>query len=76
MAISRLASIADVLQRVRDEYEDMPGLRLTPSQAQRLFGLEPAACAASLDALLNENFLYRNGDGVFVRAKSRASSER
>ena len=68
MAISRLASIADVLQRVRDEYEELPGLRLTPAQAQRLFGLEPAACAALLDALLNENFLSRTRDGVFVRS--------
>ena len=58
----------DLLQRVRAEYGDVPNLRLTPSQAQLLFGLEPSACAAILDALLTERFLSRTQDGLFVRA--------
>jgi hypothetical protein len=57
----------EILRRVRAEYDDA-NLRLTPSQAQRLFGLEPPACAAVLDALLMESFLSRSHDGHFVRS--------
>ena len=32
--------IDEVLQRIQGEYLEMPGLRLTPAQAQRLWGLE------------------------------------
>jgi hypothetical protein len=43
----RAAPFAKLLQRVREEYREMPSLRLTPSQATRLFELEPSVCAAS-----------------------------
>jgi hypothetical protein len=29
-----------VVRRVREEFKEMPGLRLTPAQATRLWGLE------------------------------------
>jgi hypothetical protein len=59
---------AELLQRVREQYREMPSLRLTPSQATRLFGLEPSVCAAMLQALETEHFLSRTGQGVFVRS--------
>ena len=37
-----------MLNRVRAEYLEMPGLRLTPEQAGRLFGVERALCRACL----------------------------
>jgi hypothetical protein len=61
----------DHLQRVRDAYRDQPNLRVTPSQAQRMFELEPQLCVAVLDALLNEAFLLRTHDGLFVRRADR-----
>jgi hypothetical protein len=61
------APFEEILRRVRAGYGDA-NLRLTPSQAQRLFGLEPSACAAVLDALLMESFLSRSQDGHFVRS--------
>ena len=42
--------IDDVLQRIQGEYVEMPGLRLTPAQAQRLWGLERDVCDAFADA--------------------------
>lgn len=57
----------DQLQRVRDAYRDRPNLRLTPSQAQRMFELRPQACVAVLVTLLNEAFLRRTREGLFVR---------
>jgi hypothetical protein len=62
------APLAGLLQRVRDEYREMPGLKLTNPQATRLFGVAPSVCAAVLRALVRENFLTRSGEGEFVRS--------
>jgi hypothetical protein len=49
----------------------MSSLRLTPSQAQRLFGLEPLLCRAVLETLLHEHFLTRTSAGLFVQSPMR-----
>jgi hypothetical protein len=59
--------LEDVLRRVQGEYLEMPGLRLTAAQAQRLWGLDRAACDAVLDALVHAKFLVRSSDGAFLR---------
>jgi hypothetical protein len=64
----RSAPLATLLQRVREQYREMPGLKLTKPQATRLFGVAPSVCAAMLRALVMENFLSRTGEGVFVRS--------
>jgi len=58
----------DVLRRVQGEYTEMPGLRLTTAQAQRLWGLDRAACDALLGALVDAKFLFRTRDGAFMRS--------
>lgn len=58
----------DVLRRVQGEYIEMPGLRLTIAQAQRLWGLDRAVCDALLGTLVEAKFLFRTRDGAFVRA--------
>jgi hypothetical protein len=62
------SAIDDVLRRVRGEYIEMPGLRLTSAQAQRLWGLDRAACESLLGALVDAKFLLRTRDGAFVRS--------
>jgi hypothetical protein len=64
----RAAAPVALLQRVREQYRDMPGLKLTTPQATRLFGVAPSLCATMLGALVMENFLSRTGEGVFVRS--------
>jgi len=59
---------ADVLRRVQGEFIEMPGLRLTSEQAQRLWGLDRAACDTLLGALVDAKFLLRTRDGAFVRS--------
>ena len=59
----------DVLRRVRGEYIEMPGLRLTTAQAQRLWGLDRASCDALLGALVDAKFLAKTRDGAFVRSE-------
>jgi len=63
---SRSAPLAGLLQRVREQYQEMPELKLTKPEATRLFGVAPSVCAAMLRALVMENFLSRTGDGLFV----------
>jgi hypothetical protein len=59
--------IDEVLQRIQGEYVEMPGLRLTPAQAQRLWGLERDVCDALLGALVDAKFLVLTRDGAYVR---------
>jgi len=58
----------DVLRRVRGEYIEMPGLRLTTAQTQRLWGLDRTSCDTLLGALVDAKFLFRTRDGAFVRS--------
>jgi hypothetical protein len=60
--------VEEVLQRIQGEYLEMPGLRLTAAQAQRLWGLEPETCFSLLAALVDANFLRRTRDGAYVRS--------
>ena len=59
--------IDEVLQRIQGEFVEMPGLRLTTAQAQRLWGLERDTCDALLGALVDAKFLSQTRDGAFVR---------
>ena len=59
--------IDEVLQRIQGEYVEMPGLRLTAVQAQRLWGLERDVCDALLGALVDAKFLAQTRDGAYVR---------
>ena len=55
-----------ILRRVRGEYMEMPGLRLTTAQAQRLWTLDRPTCESLLNALVDAHFLARTRDGSFV----------
>jgi hypothetical protein len=57
-----------ILRRIQGEYNEMPGLRLTIAQAERLWGLDRAECDAVLRALVDAKFLIRNRDGTFARS--------
>ena len=61
----------DVLRRARAEYLEMPGLRLTPAQAQRLWGVDSRTCEQLLTALTETRFLAQTRDGSFVLLSSR-----
>ena len=58
----------DVLLRVRGEFLEMPGLRLTRAQAQRLWGLDEGTCCEALKALVEARFLCRNDLEIYSRA--------
>ena len=56
-----------VLDRIRAEYLEMPGMKLRIEQVQRLCGIEQTMCKLVLDALVKANFLCLKSDGTYVR---------
>jgi hypothetical protein len=58
-----------LVERVRGEFNEMPGLRLTPEQAARLWGLERRTCEEVLSRLVAASFL-RWSSGTVVRHAS------
>jgi hypothetical protein len=56
-----------LLLRVRGEFAEMPGLRLTEAQACRLWGVDRPTCGAMLANLVDAKFLFRTRDGAYMR---------
>ena len=61
-------SFADAMQRVRAEFAEMPGLRVTTAQGARLWHFEKDFCEAVLSALVESRFLVRTRNSLFARA--------
>jgi hypothetical protein len=57
----------DHAHRICSEYLEMPGLRLTSGQAQRLLGIDAAVCTNALELLVNAGFLRLTTTGQYVR---------
>ena len=62
-----MRAIEDILNRLRAEYLEMPGLQLTAEQVQRLCGIEPKVCQSTLDALVDTKFLCVTSGGLYAR---------
>jgi hypothetical protein len=61
--------------RIRAEFFEMPGMRLTPAQVERLTGVDRAICQAVLGDLTRTRFLQAAPDGSYGRV-SEGSHER
>lgn len=59
-----------ILQRIRAEYLEMPGLTLKPEQVQRLCGADRALCETALATLVDSGFLSRRSDGAYGRYRN------
>ena len=53
------------LRRMQRDFLEMPGLRLTSRQAQRLWNLDALICDALLRALVDVRFLVE-ADGIYI----------
>jgi len=69
---SELVPSRVLLERIECAYEEQPGLRLTPAQAQRLWHLDGPTCCAVLATLIDVGVLQRMPDGQFARRQSSA----
>jgi hypothetical protein len=59
--------LRDALDRIQIEYVQMPHLKLTARQVQRLWNLSTEVCETALAALLQTGFLVQTTDGTYVR---------
>jgi hypothetical protein len=57
------------LDRIRAEYREMPGMRLSPEQIARLCGIGDDLCHAYLDALVKEGFLTVTSGGMYIHPR-------
>jgi hypothetical protein len=62
-----MRTIQDLLDRVRADFLEMPGLHLTADQVQRLCGIERTICALILDSLVTSKFLCVKPNGHYAR---------
>lgn len=62
-----MRSVHEAARAIRGEYLELPGLRLTTQQVQRLYSLDGVTCEAVLAALVDVEFLARTADGQYVR---------
>jgi hypothetical protein len=65
-----VSQLERLVARVRGEYREMPGLRLTRAEASRFWQVDETTCDAIVRALVNEGFLRRTVGGRFVAAAS------
>ena len=57
--------IAALVERVRGEFLNIPGLCLTEAQACRFWNVEPLVCAAILQALVDTGFLVKTRTAMY-----------
>jgi hypothetical protein len=62
-----------ILERLRTEYREMPGLRLKLEQVQRLCGMEQPLCKLALETLVEAKFLRVSSDGAYMLFGPQAS---
>ena len=67
-------AIQELLLRIEGEYREMPGLSLTMSQAERLWGLDRGTCGYVLTTLIELGVLKQTRVGTFLRGSARLTS--
>ena len=63
-----MKDIDSLIERVRAEFREMPGLHLTPAQAMRLWGLELETCRKVIDELVATAYLRWTTGGTITRS--------
>jgi hypothetical protein len=74
MSLMRLGLDDAALLRIRAEFKEMPGLKLTAAQATRLWQLEPNRSEELLNALVVDGLLKRRPDGAYLVSSDPARS--
>jgi hypothetical protein len=62
-----LSPYQQAVERIRYDFLEMPGMRLTSAQVARLSGLEDAICRRVLDDLVRTQFLSVRPDQRYAR---------
>ena len=59
-----------LLERAEKEFAELPGLRLSGTQASRLWSVRPDVSERLLRALVRKGILSRGADGIYYRRNS------
>jgi len=62
--------VGEAVELIQMEYAEMPELRLTFWQAQRLWNLPEELCRRALAVLTASGFLARTSDGAYIHNRS------
>ena len=61
-----MTALLTLTDRIRREFTELPGLKLTSAQACRLWHVDENVCRAALAALIEEGFLRETASGAFI----------
>jgi hypothetical protein len=64
------AEVQNAILRIQTEYVEMPDLKLTARQAQRLWHLSHEVWETALAVLIGKQFLAKTRDGAYVRVSA------
>jgi hypothetical protein len=67
-----IVSKDEMLRRIQCDYLEMPDLRLSRAQAQRVWQLDEGTCTQLLDSLAENGLLQRGHDGTYALLADRA----
>ena len=68
-----IVSKDEMLRRIHCDYLDMPDLRLSRPQAQRVWQLDEQTCTRLLESLTEDGLLHRGHDGMYALVEDAAS---
>ena len=63
-------ALIKLTQRIREEFEEAPGLRLSAAEAARFWSLDERTCERVLARLLSAGFLDKDFDERYGEAQS------
>jgi len=66
-AIVTATPYEQAFNRIHAEFVEMPGMRLTPAQVERLSGVSSSVCRVVLDDLVRARFLSVGEKGTYLR---------
>ena len=66
--------LGEAVQRLKGVFLEIPGTRLSVSDASRLSGLDRPTCNIVLMALEDAHFLKRGHDGLYQRGAANSSA--
>lgn len=70
-----MVDLDTLIPRIRSEFREMPGLRLTQTQACRMWQLDATTCRAVLAYLVDQEFLTVSERGLFALRSAESGSE-
>jgi len=69
-------ALAKLTQRIREEFEEAPGLRVAIDEGARFWGLDEQTCEQILSRLSAAGFLVRGEDRVWSRLSREIRGQR